>query len=303
MTSSEGFETDTTPSMINELPATGDERRGIPTWLERGRHNPTFVLGAVMCALILLAALLAPHVSPFDPYTMNMQRRLLGPLQNGHLLGTDEFGRDLLTRLLYGAQASLTVGFLSVAVAFVIGVPIGLITGFYGGWIDMIVMRIVDVVLSFPFLLLAIALVAALGPGISNVIIALAAVSWTSYARVVRASVLAAKEEEYVQASRTVGSRNWRIMVYTILPNCLAPVVVMATLGIGQAIVAEATMSFLGLGIQPPQASWGWILAYGMRYLQEAPHLSLFAGLAIMVTVLGFNLFGDGIRDVMDTKL
>lgn len=303
MTSSEGFETETSPSAIDEASATGAVTRTLPAWLERGRHNRTFVLGAAMCMLIVLAALLAPRVMPFDPYTMNMQHRLLGPLQDGHLLGTDEFGRDLLTRLLYGAQASLVVGFLSVAAAFVIGVPIGLITGFYGGWIDLVAMRIVDVVLSFPFLLLAIALVAALGPGINNVIIALAAVSWTSYARVVRASVLAAKEEEYVQASRTVGSSNWRIMAYTILPNCLAPVIVMATLGIGQAIVAEATMSFLGLGIQPPQASWGWILAYGMRYLQEAPYLSIFSGLAIMVTVLGFNLFGDGIRDVMDTKL
>lgn len=292
---------ETMPS-VESIPAAA-EKREIPDWLHKALHNRSFTIGAAICILVIAAAVFAPVVSPFDAYTMHIQERLLGPLQGGHLLGTDEFGRDLFTRLLYGARVSITVGFLSVSAAFVIGVPVGLISGYYGGWIDMVVMRVVDIVLSFPFLLLAIALVAALGPGINNVIIALAVVSWTSYARVVRASVLAVKEEEYVQAARTVGSSSFRIMAYSILPNCLAPVVVMATLGIGQAIVAEATLSFLGLGVQPPQASWGWILAYGMKFVQESPHLSIFPGLAIMVTVLGFNLLGDGIRDVMDTKL
>lgn len=265
--------------------------------------NKSVVIGGTLTLIVVLAALLAPVLSPDNPNVMDMPNRLLGPMQHGHLLGTDEFGRDVLTRLLYGAQASLTVGFISVGLALLIGVPIGLIAGYYGGWLDMVIMRIVDIVLSFPFFLLAIGLVAVLGPGELNVIIALGLVFWTSYARVVRASTMALREEEYVQAARTVGSSDLRILFANILPNCLAPIVVLATLGIGQAIVAEATMSFLGLGVQPPTPSWGWMLAYGMKFIQSAPHLSLFPGIAIMITVLGFNLLGDGIRDLSDTKL
>lgn len=290
------------PSPVDGAPAPNEARK-LPRWVGKSLKNKSVLIGGILSLLVLMAALLAPWLTPYDPYTMTMQDRLLGPLTHGHLIGTDEFGRDLLTRLLYGARASVMVGFLSVAIAFLIGVPVGLVSGYYGGWIDMIAMRIVDIVVSFPFLLLAIALVAALGPGISNVIIALALVFWTSYARIVRASVLAIKEEEYIQAAKTVGSSDFRIIVFSIFPNCLAPIVVMATLGIGQAIVAEATMSFLGLGVQPPRASWGWILAYGMKFIQDAPHLSIFPGLAIMLTVLGFNLLGDGIRDITDTKL
>jgi peptide/nickel transport system permease protein len=271
--------------------------------LRTAARSKAVLIGGIIVLAVVLAAILAPLLSTHDPYEMNVKERLLDPLEGGHLLGTDQFGRDLYTRILYGAQVSLEVGIVSVSLALVIGVTLGLISGYYGGWIDTVIMRFVDIVLSFPVLLLAIAFVAALGPGIENVIIALALVYWTSYARLVRATVLSIKEEEYVQAARTIGSSDFRIIVYNILPNCLAPIIVVATLGLGQAIVAEATLSFLGLGIQPPESSWGWTLAFGMKFLQDAPHLSIYPGVAIMLTVLGFNLLGDGIRDLTDTKL
>jgi ABC-type dipeptide/oligopeptide/nickel transport system permease subunit len=265
-------------------------------------QSKAVLIGGAIVIAVILAALCTPILATHDPYEMNVKDRLLKPTEGGHLLGTDQFGRDLYTRILYGARVSLEVGIVSVGLALVIGVTLGLIAGYYGGWLDTLIMRIVDIVLSFPVLLLAIAFVAALGPGIENVIIALALVYWTSYARLVRANVLAIKEEEYVQAARTIGSSDFRIIFYNILPNCLAPIVVVATLGLGQAIVAEATLSFLGLGIQPPESSWGWTLAFGMKFLQDAPHLSIYPGIAIMITVLGFNLLGDGIRDLTDTK-
>ena len=232
-----------------------------------------------------------------------MSNGLLKPGENGHFLGTDQYGRDLFTRLIYGARVSLEVGIISVAISMFIGVTLGLISGYYGGIIDTIIMRIVDIFLSFPVILLAIALVASLGPGIENVILALGFVYWTNYARVVRANVLSIKEEEYIQAAKTIGSSDFRIIFLNILPNTVAPIIVIATLGLGVAIVAEATLSFLGLGIQPPEASWGWTLAFGMKYIRESFHLSLYPGIAIMITVLGFNLLGDGIRDLTDTKL
>ncbi|GED67242.1 nickel ABC transporter permease [Brevibacillus reuszeri] len=271
--------------------------------LRTAAKSKAVLIGGIIVLAVVVAAILAPLLSTHDPYEMNVRERLLDPLEGGHLLGTDQFGRDLYTRILYGARVSLEVGIVSVSLALVIGVTLGLISGYYGGWIDTVIMRFVDIVLSFPVLLLAIAFVAALGPGIENVIIALALVYWTSYARLVRATVLSIKEEEYVQAARTIGSSDFRIIVYNILPNCLAPIIVVATLGLGQAIVAEATLSFLGLGIQPPESSWGWTLAFGMKFLQDAPHLSIYPGVAIMLTVLGFNLLGDGIRDLTDTKL
>ncbi|MED1794877.1 nickel transporter permease [Brevibacillus nitrificans] len=271
--------------------------------LRTAARSKAVLIGGIIVLAVVLAAILAPLLSTHDPYEMNVKERLLDPLEGGHLLGTDQFGRDLYTRILYGAQVSLEVGIVSVSLALVIGVTLGLISGYYGGWIDTVIMRFVDIVLSFPVLLLAIAFVAALGPGIENVIIALSLVYWTSYARLVRATVLSIKEEEYVQAARTIGSSDFRIIVYNILPNCLAPIIVVATLGLGQAIVAEATLSFLGLGIQPPESSWGWTLAFGMKFIQDAPHLSIYPGVAIMLTVLGFNLLGDGIRDLTDTKL
>lgn len=261
------------------------------------------VIGGVIVILLVLCAVFAPIITSHDPYEMDMEKVLLKPGEGGHILGTDQYGRDLLTRIVYGARVSLVVGISSVIISMVIGVTVGLIAGYYGGFVDSLLMRIVDIFLSFPVVLLAIALVAALGPGIENVIIAIGLVYWTNYARVVRGNVLAIKEEEFVQAAKTIGSSNFRVIFQNILPNTLSSIIVIATLGLGVAIVSEATLSFLGLGIEPPEASWGWTLAFGMKYIRETAHLSLYPGLAIIITVLGFNLLGDGIRDLTDNKL
>lgn len=264
--------------------------------------SKSVVLGGAIVLLVILAALSAPWLSGHDPYTMDVSRRLLPP-GGEHLMGTDQFGRDLYARILFGARVSLEVGIISVGLAMSLGVTAGVVAGYYGGIVDTVIMRIVDMFLAFPVILLAIGIMAALGPKITNVMIALGLVYWTNYARIVRSTVLAVKEEEFVSAAKATGCSDLRIIVKHILPNTIAPVIVVATLGLGTAIVAEATLSFLGLGIQPPEPSWGWTLAFGMRFLRDAPHLSTFPGLAIMVTVLGFNLLGDGLRDLTDPRL
>lgn len=261
------------------------------------------LIGGVIVCIILLCAIFAPLIATHDPYEMDMANILLKPGEQGHFLGTDQYGRDLFTRIIYGARVSLVVGISSVFISMIIGVTVGLISGYFGGIIDAFFMRIVDIFLSFPVILLAIALVATLGTGIENVIIAIGLVYWTNYARIVRGNVLAIKEEEFIQAAKTIGSSNFRIIFLNILPNTLSPIIVVATLGLGVAIVSEATLSFLGLGIEPPEASWGWTLSFGMKYIRETVHLSLYPGLAIIITVLGFNLLGDGIRDLTDKKL
>lgn len=270
--------------------------------LKRYLRNKSVVIGGVIVLLVIFSALFAPFITSHDAYEMDMPERLKEP-SDKNLLGTDQFGRDLLTRIIYGSRVSIKVGVISVGIAVVIGVFLGLISGYYGGVVDKIIMRLVDIFLSFPVLLLAIALVAALGPSTGSVMIALGLVYWTRYTRLVRSSVLSIKEEEYVLAAVTIGASDMKIIFKYILPNAMAPIIVMATLGLGTAIIAESTLSFLGLGIQPPEASWGWTLSFGIKYLRNAPHLSIFPGLAIMLTVLGFNLLGNGIRDVTDPKL
>lgn len=271
--------------------------------LRKALKNKSVLLGSAMILVIVFAAIFAPWLTPYELDEMDMDNMLLPP-SGEHPFGTDQYGRDLLTRIIYGSRISLFVGVVSVLFSMIIGVLAGLTAGYYGGWVDSVLGRVVDVFLSFPVLLLAIALVAALGGGSTiSVIAALCAVYWTRYTRVVRSSVLAIREEEYVLAARTIGAKNLRIMFRYILPNALAPVIVVATLGLGEAIVSEATLSFLGLGVQPPTPSWGYALSFGLRYMRVAPHLSLFPGLAIMFTVLGFNLLGNGIRDVTDPKL
>ena len=264
-------------------------------------RNPSLVAGGAIVAAIFAIAAFAPWLTAFEPEQMNMANRLAPP-GGEHLLGTDNFGRDLWTRAAFGSRISVVIALVSVGAAMVIGTAVGLVSGYLGGWIDLVLMRIVDVFLGFPALILALAVVAVLGPGVANVSIALIAVFWTEYARVVRATTLSEREREYVMAARAIGASRTRILVREILPNTAGPVVVIATLGLGTAIVAESALSFLGFGVQPPTPTWGWTLAYGMRFLRTDVWLSVVPGLAIMITVLGFNLLGDGLRDLLDPK-
>lgn len=266
------------------------------------RRNRAALAGLLVIALLVFTAVFAPFLTPYDPYRVSLEARLQPPA-NGHLLGTDELGRDILARLLYGARVSLWVGIVTVGLAAVIGVSGGLLAGYVGGLLDALIMRMVDIFLAFPVIILAIAIVAVRGPGLNNVLIALAMVYWTNYARVARSVVLTLREEEYTWAARTLGAGPLRIVFTHLLPNAIAPMVVLASLGMGNAILAEAALSFLGLGIQPPEASWGSMLNSGMQFLRDASFLTTFPGLFIFLTVLGFNLLGDGLRDALDPRM
>ena len=247
----------------------------------------------------VLAALLGPFVSPFDPAAQELALRLEGPT-GLHWFGLDELGRDIFARILSGARVSLMVGLIVVGVSATVGIVMGSIAGYFGGRIDEAISRVIDILLAFPGLLLAIALVAVLGPSLTNVILALTLIGWVGYARLVRGQVLRAREFEFVQAARALGAGTHRILVRHIVPTVLPAVTVQATLGMAGAILAEASLSFLGLGVQPPTPSWGTMLSYGKAHLLEAPHLTVFPGVAIAVLVLGFNFLGDGLRDALD---
>ncbi len=261
----------------------------------------SLVIGGVIVLAILLFALLGPALSGYTVEGMDMRSRFATPSAE-HWLGTDNFGRDLWTRMSVGARVSVSIAIMSVGLAVLVGATVGLVCGYLGGWVDLVVMRVVDVFLGFPPIVLALAIVAALGPGIVNLTISLAAVFWTEYARVVRSVTLAQREMDYVTAAVALGASNSRILFLEILPNAVGPVIVLATLGLGTAIIAESGLGFLGFGVEPPTPTWGWTLAYGTRYLRSDPWLSTVAGLAIMITVLGFNLFGDGLRDILDPR-
>jgi len=278
----------------------GAARRPAPHGTGR-RLTPSARIGAAVLGVIALAAAAPWIFTRASPDQIDILARLAPPSRL-HVLGTDNIGRDLLARLVWGARISLLVALVSVGGAASIGVTLGLLAGYLGGWVESVVMRIVDVFLSFPAILLALALVAVLGAGVTSVITALTLVFWTQYARVIRASALAEKQKVYVEAATAVGANSGRIVIRHILPNILSPVIILATLGMGTAVVAESTLSFLGMGVQPPAPSWGWTLAFGTRYLRDAPHIATFSGLAIMLTVLGFNLLGDGVRDMLDPR-
>jgi peptide/nickel transport system permease protein len=261
----------------------------------------TLRLGGVVVAAAVLAALLGPWLVAADPRSQELALRLAGPTA-AHPLGLDELGRDILARLVAGARVSLLVGVSVVSVSALVGLLVGGIAGYAGGWVDMVVGRVIDVLMAFPGILLAIALVAALGPSLRNVVLALTAIGWVGYARLVRGQVLKAREFEYVQAARSLGAHAPRILLRHVLPTALPAVVVQATLGMAAAIVAEASLSFLGLGVQPPTPSWGAMLDAGRGHLLDAPHLTVFPGLAIALLVLGFNFLGDGLRDRIDHR-
>ena len=270
--------------------------------LRRLFRNKLAIIGMVILGLFVFCALFAPWIAPYDPIAQDVTRRREPPSRE-HPFGMDEVGRDLLSRVIYGARVSLYVGVASVSLAIIAGTLIGAVSGYAGGWIDNVVMRIMDIMLAFPSLLLAIAIVAILGPGLLNMLYAIAFVSIPAYARIVRASVLAAKEMDYTLAARAIGCSSSRILFRHIMPNCLTPIIVQGTLGIATAILDAAGLSFLGLGAQPPTPEWGAMLGQGRGSVFTAPHVVIFPGLAIMLSVLGFNLLGDGLRDALDPRL
>jgi peptide/nickel transport system permease protein len=257
--------------------------------------------GALITILLILTALAAPILSPYDPSAQDTSKRLEGPSRQ-HLLGLDDLGRDVLSRVLYGSRVSLRVGFSVVILSSLLGVTLGAIAGYFGGTIDTLIMRLCDILLAFPGILLSIALVAVLGPSLNNVVMALAVIGWVGYARLVRGQVLKVREMEFVTAAKALGAQSARVISRHVLPNVLNPVIVMATLGLAGAILSEAALSFLGLGVQPPTPSWGAMLTAGRRYLGMANHLAIWPGVAIMIAVMGLNFLGDGLIDALDPK-
>lgn len=265
------------------------------------RRHPLGSFGAVIIILLVIIAILAPLFSPYDP-TAQIGKRLQPP-DNEFLLGTDHLGRDVLSRIIYASRVSLYVGLLAVGLALVIGVPIGILAGYLGGAFDNIVMRFIDLMLAFPALVLAIVLAGLLGPSITNAMIAIGIVYAPRFARVARGSVLSVVEEVYVEAAKAIGGNSPHILWRHVLPNIMAPLIVLATLQLSTAILTEAGLSFLGLGTQPPDPSWGIMLSSGRQYMELAPGVTVFPGLAIAITVLAFNLLGDGLRDALDPRL
>ena len=269
--------------------------------LPRRFRNISLILGAIIVLAIVVCAVFAPYLSTHGIEQMDMRNRFSGPTL-AHWLGTDNFGRDLWSRLIYGARVSLLIACISVFASAIIGTAVGLVAGYFGGWTDLVLMRITDIFLGFPAIVLALAIVAVLGPGIVNVAIAIIVVAWTEYARVVRATTLMLREQNYVQAAKALGAHPLRILVKEILPNAMGPIIVLASLGFGTAIISESALSFLGFGLPPPAPTWGWTLAYGTRFMRDEPWLAIISGATIMITVLGFNLLGDGLRDALDPR-
>ncbi|MBS4178828.1 ABC transporter permease [Lederbergia citrea] len=273
------------------------------TMLGRLFQNKLAVAGGLFTFLLIFMAFFAQYLAPYEPSAQNYEE-IMSPPSAAHWFGTDELGRDILSRVIYGAQVSLKAGLISVGIALAVGIPIGLISGYYRGfWDEFVIMRITDAMLSFPPLVLALSLAAVLGAGLENAMIAIGIVLTPNFIRLIRAEVLAHREREYVEAGRATGLRDWRILLHHILPNTMAPIMVQATLAIAGAIISEASLSYLGLGTQPPTPSWGAMLAAGQGYLELAPWMALFPGVFIFLTVMSINLFGDGIRDMLDPKL
>ncbi len=273
----------------------------IRSLLRRTRRNPLAVVGLAMVGFVLVFSLLLPLVLPFDPNQMNV-RNALQPPGPVHLLGTDQFGRDLLARLAHGGIISLQVGFAVTLLSVLVGVGLGALSGFAGGATDAAIMRVMDALMAFPGLLLAIALVAVFGGTMTAIVVALTIVGVPRFARVVRATVMQRKESDYVTAAVALGKRPWKVLFQDILPNCSGPIIVQATLKFPGAILGEAGLSFLGLGLPPPAPSWGRMLQESRAFMEVAPNAAILSGLAIFITVLGFNLLGDGLRDVLDPR-
>jgi peptide/nickel transport system permease protein len=266
-------------------------------------RNRFAAFGLFVILLLILTAIFAPLFATHDPYEMDVTKTLIGPGESGHLLGTDSFGRDIFSRIIYGARISLIVGIAAVLFGAVLGSFLGLISGYFGGKTDTIIMRIMDGMMAFPFILLSIVLMTVLGQGLVNVILAIGISNIPGFARVVRGQVLTVKESEYIEVTRSLGAKHGRIIFKHVVPNSIAPLIVYATMSVAGAIISEASLSFLGLGVQPPTASWGSMLQEGKNFLVLSPELATISGLAILITVLGINIFGDGLRDALDPKM
>ena len=270
--------------------------------INRFKKNKPAVFGLIVVLILVLVAVFAPWIAPYSYDEVNYKESLKPPSAK-HWLGTDILGRDIFSRIVYGSRVSLEVGIIAVAISVSIGVVLGLISGYFGGWVDALIMRLVDITYSFPFLLFAIAIMTILGPGFINVFIAIGIINWAWFARVTRGSVLAAKEQEYILAAIAMGASSARIMFKHIMPNVIAPVIVGTALNSGYAILAEAALSFLGIGVQPPYPSWGLMLSDARNYITTAPWMTIYPGLAIALTVLGFILLGNGLRDAIDPRM
>ncbi len=268
----------------------------------RLKMNKSAMIGLTVILILLISALFAPFIAPYNPVKTNVRDRLQGPSFK-HLLGTDNFGRDIFSRIIYGSRISLYVGFVAVGIGAIFGGIIGATGGYFGGRLDNIIMRLMDVLLAIPRIILAIAIVGIFGTSLTNVMVAVGISILPRYARVVRASVLSYREEEFVEAARAIGASDLRIIFENIIPNSMAPIIVQSTLGIAKAILSAATLSFLGLGIQPPTPEWGAMLSSGRQFMRIAPHLTIFPGLAIVLVVISLNMFGDGLRDSLDPKM
>lgn len=271
------------------------------TTLNRLRKDRGAMAGMVILILFVITAIMAPVISPYDPMAQNLQEGLRPPSIH-HPFGQDKLGRDILSRVIFGSRVSLKVGLIAVTVSLIIGTLLGSWAGFASGAVDHIITRLIDIVMAFPGILLALAVMAVLGPSLNNVILALCLVSWVGFARLARGQVLSIKERDYIQAAKAVGASPLRLLFVHIFPNIISPLLVEATFGIGSAIVAEAGLSFLGLGVQPPTPSWGSMLNEGRQFMMQAPHMTIFPGLAIMLVVMAINFLGDGLRDAIDPK-
>ena len=297
------MENDNAKALRPNKKALSENRRAqVRLSIRRFLKNKLAMAGGAIVLTILAVAIIAPAIAPYDPYIMD-ETNPTAPLTRQHPLGTDDYGRDTLSRILYGTRISILVGLISTSIAVIFGVLIGGIAGYSGGWLDNLLMRMMDAVMSFPAVLLAIVLVAILGPSMSNAMVAIGIIYIPICARVVRSAVLSSKGNEYVEAARALGKPRWRILFLEILPNCLSSIIVQATVTFADAIIIEAGLSFLGMGAPPPAASWGKMLNQATAYMKTLPHMAIFPGAAISLSVLGFNLLGDGLRDVLDPRL
>lgn len=287
---------------VSLLTAEPTERRRIKKFTRRLLRRPTATFGAVIILAFIVIAVMAPLLAPKDPTAIDTKLRRTGPTAE-NIMGTDELGRDVLSRVIYGARVSLVVGLISIGIALSAGTLLGVVAGYFGKGVDTLIMRVIDVMLAFPGILLAITIVAILGPGLFNVMIAVGIEAIPAYTRTARASTLAVREHEYVIGARSIGASNKRLLFRHICPNIVSPLIVLATIGVAGSILAAAGLSYLGLGAQPPTAEWGAMLAGGRKYVRDAWWMATFPGLAIMLVVFALNLFGDGLRDILDPRL